>query len=107
MKMNHLITLSAMTLVLATYDLKASDALLTPRAVGNQIRTASAEAGVPTSAETTMDTGTLTPRAAGNKINHVMGVEATVMTKSMASGTPRFLTVAGKSSCASCNSKTN
>jgi len=66
---NLLITLGAAAFAAITINATASDALLSPRAAGNQIQQVSGTASVVTPAAA----ATISPRAAGNQIVTVAG----------------------------------
>ena len=66
---NLLITLGAAAFAAITINATASDALLSPRAAGNQIQQVSGTANAVTPAAT----ATISPRAAGNQIVTVAG----------------------------------
>ncbi|HEX5400261.1 MAG TPA: hypothetical protein VFY06_14540 [Verrucomicrobiae bacterium] len=71
MKTASLITIGAVALTAITFNVAASDTLLSPRAAGNQIQSAAGMAnGVALAAA---GTATLAPRTAGNQIKTVAG----------------------------------
>jgi hypothetical protein len=87
---NLLITFGAAALTAITINATASDALLTPRAAGTQIKYASGTANDVSPAATRC---LVSPRAAGNQIKKIAGTNndanaATACAKSMA-GTPK------------------
>jgi hypothetical protein len=67
---NLLVTLSAAALAAITINVSAGEALLSPRAAGNQIKAAP---GV-TAAQPSFTTQAVSPRAAGNQITTVASV---------------------------------
>lgn len=89
---NLLITLGAAAFVAITINATASDALLSPRAAGNQITHASGTANV-NLVNTTATT--VSPRAAGNQIATVAGqsneVNPAVACAKNMNGTPRTI----------------
>ena len=67
---NLIITLGAVAFAAITINATASDALLSPRAAGNQIKHVSNSVDTPTITVAYVDSGSaqLSPRAAGNQI---------------------------------------
>ncbi len=89
---NLLITLGAATFAVITINAAASDALLTPRAAGNQIKQVSGTNNDPNLVNTT-GIVLVSPRAAGNQIATVAGQSndvnpAAACTKNM-NGSPK------------------
>jgi len=90
---NLLLTLGTAALTVAAFNATAADALLTPRAAGNQIKTV---AGFNNDANLVKTTGiTVSPRAAGNQLQTVAGTNsdvnpATLCAKNMA-GSPKVV----------------
>ena len=88
---NLLLTTGAAALTAITFNVTAADALLTPRAAGNQIKTV---AGFNNDVNLVNTTGvTVSPRALGNQIKTVAGTNndvnpATLCAKNMA-GNPK------------------
>jgi len=69
---NLLITIGAVALTALTINLNASGALLSPRAAGNQIKTASTAIASPNSA-TENQSAAVSPRTLGNQTTTVAG----------------------------------
>src|ERR1019366_3816601 len=88
---NLLITLGAAAFAAITLNASASDALLSPRAAGNQIQQISGTTG--TANLVSPSTATISPRAAGNQIATVAGqsndVNPAVACAKNMNGTPR------------------
>ena len=88
---NLLLTLGAAAFAAITINATASDALLSPRAAGNQIQQVSGTASAANLA--TASTATISPRAAGNQIVTVAGqsneVNPAVACAKNMNGTPR------------------
>jgi hypothetical protein len=88
---NLLLTLGAAALTAMTINATAADTLLSPRAVGNQIKQVS---GTANDVNTVIvNTATVSPRAAGNQLTTVAGTSndvnpAIACAKNM-NGTPR------------------
>jgi hypothetical protein len=97
---NLLITIGAVALTAITINLNASDALLSPRAKGNEIKVVASMANDANPVAANRDTA-LSPRAAGNKTSTAAGVE-TVAVKCPVLGSPRQVTAAGKDGRTSC-----
>jgi hypothetical protein len=73
---NLLITIGAAALTAITFNAYSADALLSPRAAGNQIKHVS---GTGNDVNTVAaNTSTLTPRAAGNQLKTVPGTASNV-----------------------------
>ena len=102
MKTQILLTLGVVVLTAAAFTLQASDALLTPRASDNQIRTV-ARTGVDRGlvAERNAAGTLLTPRAEGNQMTHVAGMEK-VLVQCPVLGSPRQVTALGSAARMSC-----
>ena len=88
---NLLITIGAAVFAAIAINATASDALLSPRAAGNQIQQVS---GTTTGANlVTANTATISPRAAGNQIATIAGqsneVNAAVACAKNMNGTPK------------------
>jgi hypothetical protein len=83
-----------------TFTSFAADALLSPRAAGNQVKVVATTANDITLVAANRDTA-LSPRAAGNKTTTAAGVE-TVAVKCPVLGSPRQVTAAGKDARTSC-----
>ena len=77
---NLLITLGAAAFAAITINATAADALLSPRAAGNQIKHVSNSADTPTITVAYVNSGSaqLSPRAAGNQIKVVKGTNTDV-----------------------------
>ncbi len=98
MKTRILLTIiGAATLAAITLNVSASDALLSPRATGNQINTVP---GV-TAAQPAFVTQTATPRALGNQTATGKGTETTVV-KCNAIGSPKYLATVGNTARTTC-----
>jgi hypothetical protein len=96
-----LTTIAAAALAAITLNVNASDALLSPRAAGNQIKVVP---GV-TTAQPAFVTQTATPRALGNQTATVKGTETTVE-KCSAIGSPKYLVTVGNEARTSCCNRT-
>jgi hypothetical protein len=96
-----LATIGAATLAAITISAYASDALLTPRAAGNQTQIVPGT----TEAQPALTTQTVTPRAAGNQALTVKGAETTVA-KCSAMGSPKYVAAAGDGARTSCCNRT-
>ena len=102
MKTQILLTLGVVVLTAAAFNLQASDALLTPRAAGNQMRTvARTGADRDLVAERNAVGTLLTPRAEGNQMTHVAGREK-VLIQCPVLGTPRQVAALGSAARMSC-----
>ena len=73
-----LLTIGAVTLTAMTINATASDALVSPRASGNQIKQVSGLSNDPNLVTLDKYTLALPPRAAGNQIAHVAGTSTDV-----------------------------
>jgi hypothetical protein len=102
MKIRILVTIiGAATLAAITFQVNAGNALLTPRAAGNQIQVAPGT----TEAQPAAAVPAITPRAAGNEPTTVKGVEATPA-QCPVMGTPKSQSLAGSSARTSCCGQT-
>lgn len=96
-----LTTISVAVLAAVTFQVNASDALLTPRTAGNQIKVIP---GV-TTAQPAFAIQTVAPRALGNRLTPIKGTEAAVV-KCSAIGSPRYLATAGAAARTGCCNRT-
>ena len=104
MKTQILLTLGAVVLTAATFNLTAGDALLSPRAASSQARVV-AGSDRNLAAEKNVGGTSLSPRAAGNQTVRGAGME-TIMVKCPVSGSPRSATALGSAARMSCCSST-
>lgn len=98
---NLLLTAAVLALSVATFNLSASEPLLTPRAAGNQIKIvpSTPDAAVVTTATPST---LLSPRAAGNVIVHTTDTETPV--KCHAEGNAKYIALMGNNArIAGCN----
>ena len=101
MKTQILLTIiGAAAFAAMTASVNASDALLSPRAKGNEINRVAAVANDANLMAASQDTS-LAPRAFGNQINKVSGTTP-VTVKCPAIGSPKYVTAAGKAARTSC-----
>ena len=102
MKIRILFTfIGGAALAAITLSANASDALLTPRAAGNQTRIVP---GI-TEAQPAFAAQTVTPRAAGNQAVAVKGTE-TIVAMCSAIGSPKYVAAAGDNARTSCCNRT-
>ena len=96
-----LTTIVAAALAAITINAFANDALLTPRAVGNQVQIASGITG----AQPAVAVQTATPRELGNQTATVTGTETT-SAKCPVMGSPKARSLAGSAARTSCCGRT-
>jgi hypothetical protein len=96
-----LVTIGAAALAAITLNVSASDALLTPRAAGNQIKIVP---GI-TEAQPAFVTQTAIPRVLGNETVTVKGTE-TPAVKCSAIGSPKYLATVGNKARTTCCNRT-
>ena len=103
MKNKIILTIGAIVFTMATFNLNASNAFVTPRAALNQIKVIASTGNdhvqvMQKGAATVL----LTPRAALNQGAHVAGMEPVNAVKNNGNGTPKYITTAGNAVCTRC-----
>jgi hypothetical protein len=96
-----LVTISAAALAAITFNVNAGTTLFSPRAAGNQIKTAP---GIVAAQPASMSQS-VSPRALGNQTTAVKGTETTVA-KCSAIGSPQYLATVGNDARTSCCNRT-
>ena len=105
---NLLITIGAAALAAITINVNASDALLSPRAAGNQIKVVSGSVETPVITVdyvTSVSPALLSPRTADNQIKVVKGpeqAESAKVVKCQAIGSPKYQAALGSQARTSC-----